>query len=680
MNSKLFLPLFICTAFLGALSGGIWAKKEIAYPNHRGLASADLDIGFANTYDEIPCVSEVDYQKMVREFNIKNTIPGSLCDDSIKSRLAKALWLANQLKVDTTWPGPVRDALKNPYLYIKNHALSIDYDADQVGSTAYNQSKNFFLGKSMQTSAPIEFIALLVHEGRHSADTDPGHVNCKQGTRIGLSQMCDENFNFTDKSGAYSVTVGFLYGMANHAANISPLTREYLKNSALSYLGSTFNTFANDNAGIFETIALLNQAGKAFIIHPFTKELIPIDTPFSRKVARISSNFQSNGVNLFYEDQSIQSWTPDLPTYSFYTTQPENSQVVDVENITFSAGHSMASYYGWSNFSARKPQKNNSAQDSTSNDNTNNFPTIDGCGLLKNIFKKKLCFGDVKDGSFLTETFLKNNGEIFTNDQKTFDLKVPNAKRLIAGPMLNTYVLDEVGNLFLTSRSNNQITTIPSSFSDPESLGWNEVTSSILKDTLFAVNSNHKAYVSQINLETKEMKPLSFEQYFPPLPNGAFFKIQETYNYIISMDTTGNLYIMNHGDQNWRILHDANSSTEKFVNFAVISSFDYLDFVASKGSASKKSSYDMFVSKCKIISSSKENWLKRAVGFNQKQEIVFEGKNNTCKVYPSILSTKPRSSNLEIKMISGENKTNRHTPPKIKFSVGEDSISLSAYQ
>lgn len=286
----------------------------------RSPSSTDDKKSTKNSYDNIRCPSEAEFQQWSKELSIDPMEGPSLdtgCNpQNFKNQLAKVLVLARELKFrfPKDFAPTVQVEIKNPYEYIRGKTNKLKVDLSQTSSVARNfvSQRQIELGRLFFNEEPLEALSTLVHEARHSDPNDQGHSFCRAGDILKTQGGCDNFFSKSSSdAGAYGYGVIFDVALAKHTSNLDSAEKEMMLTNAFASLGTRFNFFKAAMAQHLDVVVVLLEDGTLGWIHPFSLELLPLDIELpelKEKIARIEFNNRTNGLFIYTESGRFFEW------------------------------------------------------------------------------------------------------------------------------------------------------------------------------------------------------------------------------------------------------------------------------------------------------------------------------------------------------------------------------------
>lgn len=569
MKTKVF---FLCILFLA------------------NLAKADL-----NSYDNLPCATEKQFESLAKEIQLSTWPDGKLCDDSLKAKLGKILVLMSKLGVTpaSDYKGGAITALKNPIGYVGMMANSISLDFTKKdflrNIIAFNQGGNIHLGALFFKLSPLEAVGTLIHESRHSDQNDPKHARCRYGDIPQNAGGCDEWLRLDQYSGAYAYEVAYNYGLTKFSSLLSVSDKKFITANALAMIGTRFNFVPNFLATPHEVIVALDNKGKCYLVHPFlSKErLIPLNCQTPKgSVIRIESNAAKSYINLYTDFNQVYSLnlSQSQPWLALNESLvPENTPIIDIANL-------------------------NIGEINKSSINYNYFLTKEN----------KLFYFWLNQ-----ET---GNWAVAPSSYQPKDIR---ARYLVHGGIDRRYLVDDRGTVyFFGDGSSFELSRFNTSG------GWIHVSSGVIFDTVFGIDQGGQLYYKNYEKQDPDIFPSAFKipakskKYI----DGAGLRLQ--------LDTEGNLYIKRRGESEFLKI-----PSSSIIDIALIRNWDSkINFEIKEGPLEE------FIKACDVRSAWIDPWMQKGIGISAKGQIVFEGETpSKCLLFES-----PGEDFSEIKISSSE--------------------------
>ena len=294
------------------------------------------------TYDDMPCPSDAEYRRLAAIINLEVPSGIDVCVDQYHNKIARLLAYTEKLKITMApdWAPALQADLGNPLAYIGRMSRKMGIDLSQSTSIAYNKTneKSIYLGGLFFQEDPLEALSVLIHEARHSSEDDPGHTICRRGDIPKASGGCDQELS-TDpkKAGAYSYGAAFYAALGLYGEGLSSSDREYLLALSLATVSTRFNEIPEDLAQAFDLLAVLDDEGNVSLLHPFSREPIPLPVTFlseGEKVQRIEFNVKNNGLLLFTSKSRLFTWDSSSGFKRVYPdTIPDSMPVLDAARM-----------------------------------------------------------------------------------------------------------------------------------------------------------------------------------------------------------------------------------------------------------------------------------------------------------------------------------------------------------
>lgn len=338
-NSSYFMLIFFLA--VTAFCAGRWTQGSQL--STLELAS-ETEPAALNSYDHLPCPSEAIFQKMAEDFKLVLEDPISLdetCDNRPKAQLAKVFLLMTTLKPSPpqNWPTQLRQDINDTYAYLKNNVSKLTLDLNQKDSLAYNKVtlKEIYLSKRFFDLPPLDGIAVLFHEARHSSSFDKGHTFCSSGDLPRTEGACDQRFSLEQEdAGAYSYGTLFSLSLSFYTNGLAESDKQFTLLDAITQLGARFNEMPPALAQKMDVLAVLDRDGKLSLIHPFinAKEDVPLTfSNSSEKAERIEFSTNMNGVMIFTNQGHVYTWNPRKGLAPLYPELIKDRRVIALNRV-----------------------------------------------------------------------------------------------------------------------------------------------------------------------------------------------------------------------------------------------------------------------------------------------------------------------------------------------------------
>lgn len=327
MKNKITLSVLLCALIGYAL--GEWAAYKEARPRHLDLSSESSSKDFENQYKLLPCPSEKEFIRLAKYVNLEIPEGPSLdlvCDNEMRASFGKVLLLMSQLKFNfpKEWPEKLKENIGHPLTFLKERSSKLSLDLNQKDSLAYNkvQSKEIYLGGRFFTLDPLEGIAILMHEARHSEPQAASHVTCEAGDIPRGPGACDAAFSMDDSdAGAYAYGTLFNLSLALYAERIAPADRKKALTDALVELAARFNIIPEALAKKSDTLVVLTEDSQLQTIQLSSGASKNISLKFEtddEKPQRIEFSPKNNGLLIYTNKGKVWVWSPLKGLNKFY--------------------------------------------------------------------------------------------------------------------------------------------------------------------------------------------------------------------------------------------------------------------------------------------------------------------------------------------------------------------------
>lgn len=418
-----------------------------------------------NSYDNIRCPSEAEFQQWSKELSIDPMEGPSLdtgCDpQNFKNQLAKVLVLARELKFKfpKDFAPTVQVEIKNPYEYIRGKTNKLKVDLSQTSSVARNfvSQRQIELGRLFFNEEPLEALSTLVHEARHSDPNDQGHSFCRAGDILKTQGGCDNFFSKSSSdAGAYGYGVIFDVALARHTSNLDSAEKEMMLTNAFASLGTRFNFFKAAMAQHLDVVVVLLEDGTLGWIHPFSLELLPLDIELpelKEKIARIEFNNRTNGLFIYTESGRFFEWgVRRKAVIPFSTALKKEDKVVEFSRQYVPFNHERTY-----------------------------FVSLKADGKLE---------------------YFKYNPDLNKTEILPYPVKphtkIPELKHFIAGHAMGSYFIDKHGTLTRAPHYGNEEDFIFDSTVQSATGGWSNLTSGVFYEDLILTDLTGKIYQGQV--------------------------------------------------------------------------------------------------------------------------------------------------------------------------------------
>lgn len=525
--------------------------------------------GSLNLWENLPCPSADEFYQLAGGVNWQGS-EEYICDLSNKGKLGRSLLLLSKLRLSFPRNSPVAANLARPYEFLVKRSKVLKIDLGQRDTVAYNREGEINLGPIFFSGGPLDSVAVLVHEARHTDKEDQGHGVCIQGDIPQMPGGCDHEFTDQEHAGAYSYAVFYNLSLAG-SAFVSPADREYLESEALAQTATRFNKLLPAFARFQDVIAGLDSDGKLKVLHPFSSHAF---TPAVKEpIQRIGYEDKTGGLYLLDGKSPGYSWQWGYIPAPFYPKSVPAGTVIQF------IGKFRKQY---------QPYPHTSFLDD----------------------RNKIHFLDYDPD---------------TGERRVYPHPLPVPGRVssfFSGALDISYLLTEEGNIFRLRQWGNDKDYNPMH----ENAGpYLQGSGGILKDTLFLVGANGRLYRQKSEEVFKEgsssdagvieysLHPSSFAS---PLPAKQY---EEGTSLRALLDEAGDLWLSRHGEEN---------PTGRLAGFR-LKSFAIMKVMESSLVKSAPKDLSGFQQNCGVKSASVDPWLGRGVGLADGR-LVFEGENGAC--------------------------------------------------
>ncbi len=334
-----WIPAYAALALIGAGSGWLQGASVQSF---RFPSSQRKQEEPRLSYDDMPCPSNDEYRRLASI--VKLELPAGLdaCTDPLHNKIARLLAYAEKLKITMApdWAPSLQADLGHPLTFLGSMSNKMGIDLTQETTIAYNKTneKAIFLGGLFFEEDPLEALAVLVHEARHSSSNDPGHVTCRRGDIPRALGGCDQRLSVETKdAGAYSYGAAFYAALGLYAEGIPSSDREYMLALSLATISTRFNELPEELAQAFDLISVLDEDGSVYLLHPFTREPIPLGLGFlapGERVKRLDFNVKNNGLLLFTTKNRLFTWEPGAGAKRLFPEQiPDSLPILDAARM-----------------------------------------------------------------------------------------------------------------------------------------------------------------------------------------------------------------------------------------------------------------------------------------------------------------------------------------------------------
>lgn len=299
-----------------------------------------------NDYANLDCPTEEQFQIWASAVNLKIEEGPSLNDScegaSHKVLISKMFRQMTNFKfsIPSSWPETLRTDLNDSFDFLRRHSKKLTVDLSQRDSLAYNKvtEQEIFLSQRFFDLSPLDAIAVLVHEARHSNLDAPGHVRCDAGDIPQTDGACDYEFSLTDESaGAYAYGTLFSAALALYGEGLAESDREFAMSDALQQVGARFNVIPEALASKVDVLAVLTTDSRIKIVHPLSKSSEEIELGFDgsdETPERIEFAPRHNGLLITTNLGRLWTWSKREGLNRFFeTTISDSTNVLDVARL-----------------------------------------------------------------------------------------------------------------------------------------------------------------------------------------------------------------------------------------------------------------------------------------------------------------------------------------------------------
>ena len=570
---------FVLVAVAGASLG--------LYQNHhQSVGKSDLSSeseasSSINNYKVLPCPDNAKYEELQKRLHLTLPDKAEGCSTEITAGFGKVLWLMEktELQAPEDWLPKIQEELTHPFEYLASHVDKMEFDLSETDALATNKGdRTIVLGGALLMDTPLTSMSTLIHEARHSEKNAVIHVECIAGDLPRTRGGCDAKFDVGENAGAYAYDVIFQSALALFGKGLSASDREYLMSSALSILGTRFNEMPAQLATHADMLVTLNKDHKLQLIHPFTKDLINIDTKLQARefVERIEFSVRDSGVLLFTNKKRLLSWTPTRGVRPLYKNLFHNDiKVSEAARIT------LPTESGRSRFVAQ---------------------ATNGKMYWVKFSPEKLDF-TMAPYPFLEIDKSKANNTIWS--------------RFFMASYGESVFLSPQGKVYLGghNKTGRESFILRDDMQDPS--GWVNGTGGISYDNLYLINGRGEVKMAQISLqEIDDYHSVSVYTF-----NNIDFQVPSSIKYTqglqtqVQLNKVGDLY-----------LKPYNSEPVQTVEGLQIQDFAFAQVATLDQSiAPTDQNYALFTQTCDIQKHIPDPWFNKGIGIDSQQRLVFSG-------------------------------------------------------
>jgi len=584
-NSIKLLTAFVICASAGTGLGYFQSVKE---ESHRVPSSREKDIPRV-TYDLLACPSEEEYRRIAKTLHLEVPAGVDVCTHEQHGKLARLFAYAENLQIHfpPDWAPELQSDLGNPLAYLARMSRKLAVDLSAPNMTAYTKpdEKSVYLGGQFFGLEPLEALAALVHEARHSSESDPGHETCRGGELPKFPGGCDKELNLDPKkAGAYSYDAAFYAAVGLYASDLHQTDRKHLLNLCLATISSRFNELPESLAQAFDLLAVLDEEGGVHLLHPFLNDPIPLALSFLKegeKVERIEFNVKNNGLLLFTTEKRLFTWRAESGfERMFQKTLPENMPI-------FEAARARIPFEDYPYF---------------------NFLTSDN-QLYYYRFQPRI------------RSFELAPYPIF---RRTKDLFFPTISRFFMGLSERTLFLGKDGIFYLSPRFRGQLPFDPNRDLQVPGALWVQGTGGVVYESLYGINNDGRTRYATVEIipgkdkDHSDAEVYSLKESSLQPPDGRMGKkIFEGINLRALLDDEGNLQIELYGSEHRSFWRKENGG--KVVDFTILRKH-----MASRSFVPNKDQLN-FINDCDMRIALPDPWLGVGIGLNKNGELVIGG-------------------------------------------------------
>lgn len=546
-------------------------------------------------YESLPCPTEAEFQTWAKELKLIIPEGPSLdesCENNFRSQLGKIFKLMKALEFDlpARWPLPIRNAIQDSYGFLRDHTSKLTLDLNQQGSIAYNivSKKEIYLGGSFfRSHTPLEGVGILLHEGRHSSEQDPGHVHCDAGNIPKTQGGCDEKFSLGTDAGAYSYNTIFELAVAFYGKRITAADRELSLTKSLVNLGARFNQVPPFLARKVDILAVMSEQNEIFLVHPFLFLTHPLQIKFpesDERPERIEFFTGNNGILIFSNKKRLWTWSPLTGLKEFSAKAVDRSLAV----------HDMS----------RMP-----------------VPNADN--------PRPLLRFDNQELKFL-------NWDIPTSEERLFEYRYvgrerpegkPKIRRMFMGSTNEAMFIDESGILFLAPHYGNEDQFVKKGELNNHG-PWVFGNGGVTYDDLYLLNSEGKLHFATWAFDENsegmdkifKVEPSDFA------PNAKKLKYAQGLQVEMVLDENGELHVRKYSDKSSRVI----KFPSKVKDFVLGQNAEFGSFITNSTLPSRS-----FRKSCEVVQEIPDPWLGTGIGYDASGQLVmgFSDPAKPCHVH-----------------------------------------------
>ncbi|MBO9665301.1 MAG: hypothetical protein J7501_00620 [Bdellovibrio sp.] len=575
--------LFLFTAIAGA-SLGLYQNTSVESSDFSSTSPSQGPAS-VNDYKTLPCPNKAQYKDIQRRLHLTLPDKAQGCSTEITAGVGKLLLLMDKtrLQAPPNWLPTIQAELTKPFEYLVKQVDKMYFDLSETNALAKNLGdRTIVLGGGMLMEDPLDSIATLIHEARHSEKTANIHVECIGGDIPRTRGGCDAAFDVGEHAGAYSYNVIFQSALAIFGVGLNSADREFLMSSALGGLGTRFNELPASLSAHSDMLITLDKNNKLQILHPFTKDLLPLEISFkdhSELVERIEFSVRNSGILLFTNKKRLLTWTPRSGMGPLYKSIFNN----DIK-VSEAARIALPNESGRSRFVAQ-----------------------DTNGKMYWVkFSPEILDYILAPFPYMETDSAKQNHTIW--------------KRFFLASYGDTAYLNNQGQVYLSGHQlDRQTFILREDMQDPS--GWVNGTGGLTYDNLYLVNGRGEAKVATVTLQEIDDIHSTQTYSFKPIE----FQVPESVKYLQGLQTevqltkNGDLYLKGYNTNDFKVFagHDIRDFT-----FAQVSTFD-------TSVAPTKIDTHQFEKTCHIQKSVRDPWFGKGIGIDSEQQLVFAGNKAT---------------------------------------------------
>lgn len=587
-------------AFVLSLGGFTFGYLSPSAQGFDWVAVVDVFERFPSEDKAAECMSKNEAQKLIVKYKATFNLENWDCSENdTRTHFLRALGLAQKMSYepDKNWDPAFRKAVMNLETWLTRYAKSYNIDSEMSDTTlAYYDpkvNKTFMTGR-IREYTPLEVFSVIVHENFHAQTPGLNHAFCVSGDFPQQDGACDNSFSDKLSSmGSYNFTALFELGSVLFNRKLTPVERDQLTVSVLETLSTRFNEMPEGFGNFHETLAVLDDQQKPYILDPFTLEL---ESPkglykegedkngISReqKIDHIENSELPMRFSLFTEDGKWAAWHPISGVMNPYSKALDGKFVVDSRrSVVFTYGQ---------------------IADTIIIGGTPFY-------MITDVVNKKKVIKEFYQTSM---------------DQVRTDLK-----RLVFGGERQSIFLTQDGSVLMSRRYGNEknFQTIPSD------RRWIQGTTGALYDQFYFTSEDgvvaqlKSTEISYSSHDADDDYPAESQPQYDlePVASLSHLKVRKYYpglNAEYALDQSGNLWLKARGSQDFKKIR----INKGLKDFAVIKAFglnhSYLKLNLTAQEEFKKT--------CGVKNSLIDPWLQQPVGLDQQGRILRLGLDGQC--------------------------------------------------